>query len=211
MLASRRTAVFGGVTLACIGVVALADEKAKKAVAVAVGQPAPVFEARTMAGRDIKFPESYKGKIVLVDFWATWCPPCRREIPHLREAYTKFHDRGFEILGVTLDGPPPRKISAEKVSDFTTKNEMKWDQIYDNVSPIAKLYSVRSIPSAFLMKGDTGEVLALGDELRGEALAFTLEKHLPAQPPAAAAGDSEAAPDDGGATDEPTPKQKDGE
>src|SRR5713226_7490914 len=94
---------------------------------LSAGQKAPAFEAKTTEGKSVKFPESYKGKVVLLDFWATWCPPCRAEVPHLVEAYKQFHAKGFEVLGVSLDRPN----SGEQLSKFTGDKEMSWPQVYD--------------------------------------------------------------------------------
>lgn len=110
---------------------------------------------------------------MLLDFWATWCPPCRVEIPHLVEAYKRYHDRGFEIIGVTLDQGP-----AASVERFLADRKMTWEQIHDNAQSIAVSYGVSAIPAAFLVDGDTGTTLAAGDDLRGDALFKTIEKHL---------------------------------
>src|SRR5262249_23091530 len=120
---------------------------------------------------------SYKGRIVMLDFWATWCGPCLGELPHITQAYKQFHTKGFDILGVSLDQPD----MAEKLAAFTKEKEMPWPQIYEgkfwDVS-LVKLHGITSIPFAMLVDGDTGEVLASGNELRGPQLLTAVEKAL---------------------------------
>src|SRR5579859_1373561 len=143
----------------------------------AKGEKALPFEAKTTDGKAVKFPDDYKGKLVLVDFWATWCPPCRGEAPHLTEAYDKFHGQGLEMLGISLD----KADQGEVLAKFTTEHKMPWPQVYDGKfwqADIAKQYGIRSIPHPFLVDGDSGVVVADGGALRGEELAKTLEKEL---------------------------------
>ena len=144
---------------------------------LADGSKAVPFEAKTTDGDTIRFPQSYKGKLVLLDFWATWCGPCRAELPHLTAAYEKFHAKGFEVLGVSLD----RTNASEKLAAFTKENQMPWPEIYDGQfwkAAIAQSYYIDSIPHPFLVDGDTGTIVAGGEELRGDDLAATIEKAL---------------------------------
>jgi thiol-disulfide isomerase/thioredoxin len=113
----------------------------------------------------------------MLDFWATWCPPCREEIPGLVAVYNKYHDQGFEVLGISLD----KKDDAEKLATFTKDHNMPWPQIFDGkfwTAQVAVQYDVRSIPAAFLVDGDTGLIVAAGNQLRGEELDGTLAKAL---------------------------------
>ena len=140
------------------------------------GLRVPAFEARALSGRIISFPAEFSGKIVLLDFWATWCGPCIAEIPRLVEAYERFHPQGFEILGVSLD--KERRIPAKQIRRFNELQKMPWEQIYDGTESISRAYLVTGIPAAYLVDGDSGELLAMGEALRGPALHKTIEQHL---------------------------------
>jgi len=169
-----------GLTAAGTGLKIIKSEKAveetKPAPVIAVGAKPVSFEAKTTGGQTVRFPNDYKGKVVMLDFWATWCGPCRAELPNVKKVYDELHSKGFEILGISLDSAE----SLEKLATFTTDNDMPWPQICDGKAWDAELagkYSVRSIPAAFLIDG-TGKITAAGNDLRGDKLRPAVESAL---------------------------------
>jgi thiol-disulfide isomerase/thioredoxin len=134
-----------------------------------VGKKAVAFEQVATDGTKIVFPKTYAGKLVMLDFWATWCGPCIAELPNVKQAYADWHDKGFEVLGVSFD----RQGMAEKLKDFTKENEMPWLQLYEGKlwqTELGELYDVSSIPFVLLVDGDSGQILATREQLRGEGL-----------------------------------------
>lgn len=148
------------------------------------GHDAIAFTATTTDGRQVKFPGDYKGKLVMLDFWATWCGPCMGEVPGLVKTYNEYHSKGFDILGISLDQPN----QAGTVTKVTGQKGMTWPQVYDGKfwqSRVGQMYFIDSIPHAFLVDGDSGKIVAEGNDLRGPGLEPTLkaalaEKHTPA-------------------------------
>lgn len=138
------------------------------AVGTRVGQTAPALEAPAMDGGAPVRVEDYRGRYVLLDFWGTWCAPCRAEAPNLRAAYEQFGRDRFEIVGVALDDPATLRAYAGE-QGFT------WPQaaVGSEPGPWTESYNVIEYPTAFLL-GPDGEILAKGEALRGDALLPTL-------------------------------------
>jgi thiol-disulfide isomerase/thioredoxin len=148
---------------------------------VLVGKTVPAFTAKDLAGNTVNFPGDFKGKIVMLDFWATWCAPCMAEVPTVVAAYNQHHTSGFEILGVTLD----QATDGDKVKKVTADHQMAWPELFGDAGKshaVADMFSVNAIPSAFLVDGTTGKILAVGNDLRGEGLEKELAKFATTQP-----------------------------
>jgi len=140
------------------------EAEAKKIQAsLVVGSKFPVFNEQDSNGKPLSISD-YKGRVVLVEFWATWCGPCRVELPNVVAAYQKYHDKGFEIVGISLDQ------DKQKLRDFTQQQGMTWPQFFDGQkwdNKLALKYGVESIPASFLLDGN-GIIIA--KDLRGDEL-----------------------------------------
>jgi thiol-disulfide isomerase/thioredoxin len=135
----------------------------------AVEQP-PDFKTNDISGQPLKL-SAFKGKIVLLDFWATWCPPCRVEIPNLLEIYRQFKNKNFVLISVSLD----RDILLAR--QFVKEKEMNWLHVIDREtsSSIAALYEIEYIPATFIIDGK-GKIVARN--LRGTELKNTIANLL---------------------------------
>jgi len=129
-------------------------------------------DTKDLDGRPLSLAE-LKGQVVLLDFWATWCGPCVKELPALLDAYERFHAKGFEIVGVSIDG----LNSEARVREFLAAQGVPWRTIYDpsGRNPVQQTYGVSGIPHTVLV-GRDGRVVKIG--LRGKDLAKALSKLL---------------------------------
>lgn len=137
------------------------------------GKAFPEFPAgkKTIDGKDLNL-ERFKGKILLVDFWATWCPPCRAEVGPLTEVYNKYKDKGFEIVGISFD----KERAA--FDTFVKENKMEWVHYYDGKgweNEVGPTYGIQSIPSMYLLDAE-GKVIT--SDLREGRLEKELAKIL---------------------------------
>jgi thiol-disulfide isomerase/thioredoxin len=128
-----------------------------------VGAKFPDFNEKDLSGRPMSIAND-KGRVVLVDFWATWCPVCLIELPNTLEVYEKYHGKGFDIIGVSLDEDQPT------LESFIKEKGMAWPQYFDGKkwdNKLAMKYGVEAAPTTYLLDG-TGKIIA--ENLRGPAL-----------------------------------------
>ena len=143
--------------------VASLEQQAASDRLLAIGHPFPAFDEKDLNGQPLS-PANFKGKIVLIDFWATWCGPCVAELPNVIAAYEKFHGKGFEIIGISLDK------SRDALTGFIKEKNMPWAQYFDGLgweNKLGQQCGIRSIPATFLLDSE-GRIIA--KNLRGAAL-----------------------------------------
>lgn len=147
-------------------------EAAKAREQFAIGKTVKDFTAATLTGEEVTLLELVEGKsVVLLEFWASWCGPCRVEIPHMKEAYDRFKDKGFEIVSFTIDD---FHEDWELASD---EEELPWLNLgMGTEAEAAKAYSVVGVPDSYLFDARTNTIIARG--LRGKALDQALEEEL---------------------------------
>jgi len=143
-----------------------AHESAEKRLAI-IGKPL-TLEGKLVDGSKFDWSK-YKGKIVLVDFWATWCKPCLAELPNVKRNYTKYKDKGFEVVGISLDD------DTDALKDFIRTEKIAWQNITPGDS-LAERFGVEGIPFTILVNRD-GKVV--GINIRGEELGERLEGLIP--------------------------------
>jgi thiol-disulfide isomerase/thioredoxin len=114
---------------------------------IIIGQPFPELEFKDLNG-DVMNIANLKGKVVLIDFWATWCGPCRKETPNLLSVYKEFRDKGFEIIGISLDK------NLDTLKNYLEDHQIQWPQYYDGKgwdNAISRRFGVNGIPSTVLI------------------------------------------------------------
>jgi thiol-disulfide isomerase/thioredoxin len=134
-----------------------------------VGKPVKV-EGDMLDGKTLDWSK-YAGKVVIVDFWASWCGPCLRELPIVKTIYEKYHERGLEIVGISLDR------NRKDLDAYLKASPIPWTIVYndDGSAPTANYYGVMTIPAMFLV-GKDGKVIST--TLRGDQIHDELEKLL---------------------------------
>ena len=150
------------------------EEEKNTPEAVRTGKPYTDFKAESSDGSTLRLSEIRKGKrLVLLDFWASWCNPCMKEMPNIIQIYKDYKDKGLEIVGISQDR------NKEAWTKTIEKNQMKWIQLTDTEEPanenVSELYHVKAIPYTILIDS-TGTIVARN--LRGEELRETVEKLL---------------------------------
>jgi peroxiredoxin len=143
--------------------------------ATSVGAIAPAFTQNDPDGKPVKLSD-FRGKYLLIDFWASWCGPCRQENPNVVKAYTAYKDKGFTILGVSLDDET--KKGKENWLKAIEADHLTWTHVSDLKywnNEVAKQYGINAIPANFLLD-PTGKII--GRNLRGEALTAKLAEYI---------------------------------
>lgn len=136
---------------------------------VSVGGVAPNFKAKTPEGTELALYD-LRGHVVLLDFWASWCGPCMAEMPNVKAIYEKYHEKGLEILGVSLDSDREKWVAAIE------KNGLRWHHVSSLSQfdcPIAKRFRVTGIPRMYILD-ESGKIIA--QDLRGETLAKKMDE-----------------------------------
>jgi peroxiredoxin len=137
----RRVPALGFMTLLALGC-----GPSQPPLGLNVGLTAPDFSAKDLAGNEIKL-SNYRGKIVIVDFWATWCGPCVAMIPHEKEMMKRFADRPVVMIGISADR------EEDKLREFVKMRDITWPNVFDGQSggSLARIYQIEAFPTIFVI------------------------------------------------------------
>ena len=168
---SGRTLNFIGAGLIVASVLAGCTPAEDIPASVSVAQAAPDFELDDLTGKKVRLSD-FKGKVVLVDFWATYCLPCHEAIPELQALQDKFRDKGLEVVGISVDA------YTGHVPEFVAEHGMKYAVVLDPDQSTAKSYGFSQLPTTFLI-GRDGKIIrkwlgydnAIGEEIRTQVAA----------------------------------------
>ncbi|MCC4211184.1 redoxin domain-containing protein [Leeuwenhoekiella parthenopeia] len=154
--------------------IAQAKEREAAASLAEVGNKAPEFTAPTPNGEQLSLQEAMGSKYTIIDFWASWCKPCREENPNVVNVYNQYHDKGLNIISVSLDRESARDkwlaaIENDKMTWYHVSNLMEWQD------PIARKYGITAIPATYLLDS---EGVIIEKNLRGEALVSKMQELL---------------------------------
>jgi thiol-disulfide isomerase/thioredoxin len=128
-----------------------------------VNNPAPEFSLTDLNGKTVNLSQ-YKGKVIILDFWATWCPPCRSEIPHFIDLYNRYQDKGLVVIGIALDDE-----GAKVVKPFVDEYKINYPVILGNAD-VQKAYGgIQGIPTTFIINKN-GTLVAEGGDVFYEAM-----------------------------------------
>ena len=134
------------------------------------GEPAKELKVKGDDGKELTLAQLCEGKkVVLIDFWASWCVPCRKEIPNVKKQYALYKDKGFQVVSISID----KSVDAWKKA--LAEEKLEWPN-YRDILGAADLYKVRSIPAMFLINAENNTVICSGEDARGTALAAKLEE-----------------------------------
>jgi len=127
--------------------IALLFISSSHAYALSVNQMAPDFTLPSAAKQNVRLAE-LRGQVVMLNFWATWCNPCRVEIPHLQDLYNQYKDIGFTVIGVNIDN------NKTKANRMARNLGAKFPILFDNTQTVSKLYSIKAMPFTLLIDRD---------------------------------------------------------
>lgn len=147
------------------------DQPIGTVITITEGQPAPDFLLKDQSGKDVRLSD-YRGKVVYLDFWASWCEPCLKVLPDLKETWAQYRDKDFVILGVSLDR------TKEEWRNFIAAEEMDWVQTFDDGGSLdgaLQVYRIQAIPQTYLMDKDGVLIKA---NLHGDALRDSIDVYL---------------------------------